>query len=165
MSYGQVCKTSWSEWQRPGPIDRTPGLPGSDKKRHGQNFEFCHGISVEPTILGPCWFRMRAQNSILCPLTLLDSPWLALQVNHLLGVLSWNANRGEPPSPCKPKLPGRPYSWNKDMQTSALCFLFAVKDLLQWAYQALLGVHLDLKPQMFNAAPLLAGTRMPYPYL
>ena len=31
------------------------------------SFELCHGISVEPTILGPRWFRIRAQNWILWP--------------------------------------------------------------------------------------------------
>ena len=28
-----TCKTSWSEFQRLGPIDRTPGIPGSDKNQ------------------------------------------------------------------------------------------------------------------------------------
>ena len=45
------------------------------------NFELCHGISVEPTILGPRWFRDRPQNWKLWPCLFFLTP-------HLLWIFS-----------------------------------------------------------------------------
>ena len=45
------------------------------------NFELCHGISVEPTILGPRWFRDRPQNWKLWPCLFFVTP-------HLLWIFS-----------------------------------------------------------------------------
>ena len=32
-SIASISKRCWSEWETLGPIDRTPGIPGSDKKQ------------------------------------------------------------------------------------------------------------------------------------
>ena len=63
---GSYRPSKMDESEKTGPSTKIRGV----KKNNTPtilSFELCHGISVEPTILDPRWFRDRAQNSKLWP--------------------------------------------------------------------------------------------------
>ena len=63
---GSYRPSKMDESEKTGPSSKIRGVTKKDTATI-LSFELCHGSSVEPTILGPRWFRMRAQISILWP--------------------------------------------------------------------------------------------------
>ena len=68
--YGDFCASYYpSKSAHGGKSESVPIIMRRQKKDTAtiMRFERCHWISVEPTMLGPCWFNGGAQNSKLWP--------------------------------------------------------------------------------------------------
>jgi hypothetical protein len=69
---GSYRPSKTDESEKTGPSSKLRGVKKKDTATIF-NFELCHGISVEPTILGPRWFRDRPQNWKLWPCLFCDA--------------------------------------------------------------------------------------------
>ena len=70
---GSYRPSKTDESEKTGPSSKLRGVTKKDTATI-VNFELCHGISVEPTILGPRWFRDRPQNWKLWPCLFFVTP-------------------------------------------------------------------------------------------